>query len=209
MAFFRTSRDYTLYNSNTKTSMIGKELGVKSVAFNIINFGGGDNTTDNDGEDVCNIVKGSFFIDPNQVGGGVSSYTILSTLFKFPTTMEESLSTTKQANACLRLKLVISDFSGNNLTEQSQITKSALYTIVASSPSNTSNPPYYNYSINTPTTDVNDQFNTVSPIDPPGLEFVDSPNFISWDNTNKRFLMRLILNQLNEHHLIRGIYTIM
>lgn len=198
------NRNYSFYNSSTKTSFVGKELGVNNVAFNTINFNGSSDTINSNGEDSYNVMRGSFFVDPNNL-----TYGSTDTLFKFPTLAEEG-SGTQQRNACLRLKLVISDFSGGDVLDNASITKSVIYNIVASSPNNTTNEPFYNYTFDLPTVDTNDQFNTVSPINPLSLEFL-SPNndFITWDNTNKRFLMRLIFNSNNENHIIRGIYTIM
>lgn len=198
------NRNYTFYNSETKTSLVGKELGVNNVAFNTINFNGSSDTIDSDGEDSYNVMRGSFFIDPNNL-----IYGSTDTLFIFPTLAEEGIGT-QQRNACLRLKLVISDFSGGNALDNALITKSVIYNIVASSPNNTTNEPFYNFTYDLPTVDTNDQFNTVSSINPPLLEFISANNnFISWDNTNKRFLMRLIFNSNNINHIIRGMYTIM
>jgi hypothetical protein len=198
------NRNYTNYNPFTKTSLVGKELGVNNVAFNTINFNGSSDTIDSDGEDSYNVMRGSFFIDPNNL-----LYGSTDTLFIFPTLAEEGIGG-QQRNACLRLKLVISDFSGGNALDNASITKSVIYNIVASSSNNNTNEPFYSYTYDLPTTDLNDQYNTVSSISPPLLEFVSTNNnFISWDNTNKRFLMRLILDSNNENHIIRGIYTIM
>lgn len=199
-----SNRNYTTYNNSTKTSLIAKELGVNNAAFNTINFNGSSDTIDSDGEDSYNVMRGSFFIDPNNL-----SYAATDTLFIFPTLAEEG-SGAQQRNACLRLKLVISDFSGDGLLEQTQITKSVIYNIVASSPNNNTGEPFYNFTYDLPTVDTNDQFNTVSTYDPPLLEFVSTNNnFISWDNTNKRFLMRILLESSTNRHIIRGMYTIM
>jgi hypothetical protein len=197
------SRNYTGYNTNTKVLLIGKELAVNNVAFNTINFDGSSDIIDSTGTRVHNTMRGSFFIDP----GGLS-YSTTDTLFLFPTLAEED-SGTQQNNACLRLKLVISDFSGDTTEEENAITKSVIYNIIASSPINNTGEPYYDFDYILPTQDTNDQYNTVSGTDPPLLEFVSSPNFIGWDNTNKRFLMRILLTASTSKHLIRGMYTIM
>ena len=200
-----SNRNYTGYNSDTKILGIGKELAVNNVAFNTINFDGSSDIVTSTGVRVHNTMRGSFFIDP----GGLVSYGSTSTLFQFPTLAEED-SGTQQQNACLRLKLVISDFSGDDVLEQVTISKSVIYNIIASSPINNTGDVYYDFDYILPTQDSNDQFNTVSNNDPPLLQFVSSgDDFITWDNTNKRFLMRIILTANTTKHLIRGIYTIM
>ena len=201
------ARNYTIYGISTKILGIGKELAVNNVAFNTINFDGSSNNIGATGVRVHNTMRGSFFIDP----GGLTNYGSTSTLFQFPTLVEEG-SGVQQQNACLRLKLVISDFSGDTTEEENAISKSVIYNIIASSPANNTGDVYYDFDYILPTADINfsDQFNTVSDIDPPLLEFVSSgDDFITWDDTNKRFLMRMLLSSITTKHLIRGIYTIM
>ncbi len=200
------NRNYTIFNSTGNVTFIGKELGVNSVTFNTINLNADSTLTANNGEDIYNILKGSFFIDPGYGTSGPSSgYGTTNYLFQFPIIAEGSSNTTQQPGARLLLKLVISDFSGANLVTNNEITKSQLYNITAISPYNTTNPPEYQFEIDTTTVDTNDQYNTASPIDAP---FLNMENILEWDNTNKRFLFRLSFNELITNHLIRGIYTI-
>jgi len=201
-----SNRNYTAYNANANVTLIGKELGVNSVTFNTINLNADSTLTANDGEKIYNILKGSFFVDPGYNDNGPPfGFASTDYLFQFPIIAEGSSNTTQTQGACLLLKLVISDFSGNNLQTNSEITKSQLYNITAISPYDTTTPPEYQFEIDTTTTDTNDQYNTTSPIDAP---FLNMENILEWDNINKRFLFKLSFNENITKHLIRGIYTI-
>ena len=200
------NRNYTIFNSAGNVTLIGKELGVNNVTFNTINLNADSTQTASDGEKIYNILKGSFFVDPGYNSTGpASGFNSTDYLFQFPIIAEGSNNTTQTQGACLLLKLVISDFSGYDLITTNEITKSQLYNITAISPYNTTEPPEYQFEIDTTTDDINDQYNTTSPIDSP---FLNMENILEWDNTNKRFLFRLSFSELIINHLIRGIYTI-
>lgn len=201
-----SNRNYTAYNASANVTLIGKELEVNSVTFNTINLNADSTLTANDGEKIYNVLKGSFFVDPGYNDTGPSfGFASTNYLFQFPIIAEGSSNTTQTQGACLLLKLVISDFSGNNLQTNNEITKSQLYNITAISPYDTTTPPEYQFEIDTTTTDTNDQYNTTSTIDAP---FLNMENILEWDNINKRFLFKLSFNENITKHLIRGIYTI-